>query len=273
VTLSHFDVRKFKDFGFVVLRNVLTGVECRAIASEFASAFRRAYPDLMARTTPAWLPGLADATPCSAALTVDDDRLWGLSRHLLGGQSLPCPPEVAWLRGITPWHYDDPLGLRAVKFLVYVAGRSSGLRLLPMSHTPTQRETVKDFLATSVGAGSAARTPTEAAELDVVPSVPITVEPGDVVAIDLHVWHCYSAPEPRILWAPEYLAWPVDRADSESLDKKFVAVASAGAAEDGRSEWPVWRDWLRADPPTGVRRQAVDLLRRAGAFDHGRDQL
>jgi len=253
-----FDVRSFALFGFTVLRGVLTVAECRAISGEFARAFRTAFADLSARTTPAWLPGLADATPTSAALTVDDDRLWGIARQLLGGDALPCPPEVAWLRGLTPWHYDDPLGLRGVKFLVYAMGPADGLRLLPMSHAPAHREAVRELVA----------------EPRRLPAVPVSVAPGDVVAIDLHVWHAYEVREPRILWAPEYLAWPAETvetaaAGTAALPAKFAALAAAGAAEDGRTAWPVWHEWLRA--PTGRRREAIDLLRSAGAFDNGRD--
>jgi hypothetical protein len=244
-----FDVHFFALFGYTVLREVLTAAECRAISGEFARAFRTAFTDLTARTTPAWLPGLADATPTSAALTVDDDRLWGIARRLLGCDALPCPPEVAWLRGLTPWHYDDPLGLRGVKFLVYVTGPADGLRLLPMSHRDP--EAVRTLVA----------------EPRHLPAVPVSVAPGDVVAIDLHVWHAYQVRGPRILWAPEYLAWPVDPAATAALPAKFAALADAGAPEDGRTAWPVWDEWLRA--PTGRRRDAVTLLRSAGAFDNG----
>ena len=252
-----FDVRSFALFGFTVLRDVLTVAECHAISGEFARAFRTAFAELSARTTPAWLPGLADATPTSAALTVDDDRLWGIARQLLGGDALPCPPEVAWLRGLTPWHYDDPLGLRGVKFLVYVMGPADGLRLLPMSHAPAHREAVRELLA----------------EPRRLPAVPVSVAPGDVVAIDLHVWHAYEVCEPRILWAPEYLAWPAETAETAAaagtavLPAKFGALADAGAAEDGRTAWPVWHEWLRA--PTGRRlrqRPGPALARRDGVF-------
>jgi hypothetical protein len=261
--LADSDATAFATFGFVVLRNVLTATECRAIAAEFTTAFACAYPDLPQRRTPAWLPGLGDATPCSASLTVDDGRLWTLARHLLGADALPCPPEVAWLRGLTPWHYDDPLGLRGVKFIVYVDGPADGLRLLPMSHAAPQRDAVQRFLA-APGA-----TAIEAVERDLVPSVSVRVEPGDVAAIDLHLWHCYRVRHPRILWAPEYLAWPVGPAPPESLERKFAAVAAAGVLENGQPAWPVWRDWLVG--ATGQRRLAIDLLRRAGAFDAGRD--
>ena len=248
-----FDVRAFALFGFTVLRDVLTGAECRAIAGEFARSFRTAFADLPARTTPAWLPGLADATPISAALTADDDRLWSLARRLLGCEALPCPPEVAWLRGRTPWHYDDPLGLRGVKFLVYVTGPADGLRLLPSSHAPRHRDAVRELVV----------------EPERLPAVPVTVAPGDLVAIDLHLWHSYAVPEPRILWAPEYLAMP---ADPVPLRQKFAALAAAGAAEDGRTAWPVWHDWLHgANGTTGRRREAAQLLRAAGAFDGGLD--
>jgi Phytanoyl-CoA dioxygenase (PhyH) len=261
VSVSGSDVARFSAFGFVVLRNVLSEETCRSIAREFAEAFQIAYQNLASRTTPAWLPGLGDATPCSAALVADDSGLWQLSKRLLGGDSLPFPPEVGLLHGSTPWHYDDPLGLRGVKFLTYVIGPASGLRVLPMSHTPPQREFVKELLT---NAGST--------DLDAVPSVPITVAPGDVVAIDLHLWHCYRSRERRLLWAPEYLAWPVEPAETPNLDRKFESVATAGEIDGGGTSWPVWREWLRTSRADDARRAAADLLRRAGAFRAGRDQ-
>lgn len=269
--MSPSDVAAFEVFGYVVLPGVLTAAECRSIAAEFTTAFQQAYPDLRSRRIPAWLPGLGAATPCSAALTADDGRLWTLAEQLLGSEALPVPPEVAWLRGVTPWHYDDPLGLRGVKFLGYVSGPSAGLQLLPMSHAPQPRTRVEEFMATSVGDGRPAGNPIEAVERDLVPSVSVPVTPGDLVAIDLHVWHCYRVREARILWAPEYLVWPGDSAGVRSWDEKFAAVAAAGAIDGARPSWPVWRDWLRADPPAG-RRRAIDLLRRAGAFHAGRDR-
>ncbi len=271
--ISDFDVRKFELFGFVVVRNVLTAAECRQVAGEFGRAFRGAFENLPARRTPAWLPGLGDATPCSAALTVDDGRLWSLAHRLLGCEPLPCPPEVAWLHGITPWHYDDPLELRGVKFLVYPVAPSAGLHLLPMSHKPENRAAVRKFLTDSVGQGLTVETPTEAAELDLLPAVAVSVSPGDVIAIDLHVWYCYRLREPRILWAPEYLAWPVEPSKSNSMDQKFTSLAAAGGAEDGRCEWPVWREWIRATPLPDRRRRAIELLGASGAFHNGRDLL
>lgn len=258
------DTSWFELFGFVVVRNALSPVECRAIAREFTDAFRSAYVDIESRRTPAWLPGLADATPCSAALAVDDGRLWALSQRLLGTESLPCPPEVAWLKGITPWHYDDPLGLRAVKFLVYVSGPASGLRLLPMSHRPPQREAVQQLLT--------AEEPIAIVERNVLPAVPVTLRPGDLAAIDLHLWHCYQVREPRILWSPEYLAWPDEVDQRPELAEKFRAVAGAGTDAGSRQDWPVWRDWLRSPAPDGHRSRAIELLTSAGAFAHGMDR-
>ena len=253
----------FELFGYVVVRNALSPDECRTIAGEFTDAFHSAYGDLESRRTPAWLPGLADATPSSSALAVDDGRLWTLSKNLLGTESLPCPPEVAWLKGITPWHYDDPLGLRAVKFLVYVTGPAAGVRLLPMSHRPPHREAVQDFLA------AAAEDPIAAVERDVLPAVAVALRPGDLVAIDLHLWHCYQVREPRILWSPEYLAWPDEEDQRPSLVEKFRAVAGAGTNAGSRHDWPVWRDWLRGPAPDGHRNRAIELLTSAGAFDRG----
>lgn len=262
-----YDATWFQLFGFVVVRGALSPAECRAIAREFTEAFRDAYVDIESRRTPAWLPGLADATPCSTALAIDDGRLWTLSRNLLGTESLPCPPEVAWLKGITPWHYDDPLGLRAVKFLVYVTGPASGLRLLPMSHRQPHREAVRELLATG--------DPMAAVEQDLLPAVPVTVGPGDLVAIDLHLWHCYQVAEPRILWSPEYLAWPDEPDQRSDLADKFRAVADAGCNAGSRRDWPVWRDWLRSAAPGRHqhrhRRRAIELLAAAGAFAHGMD--
>lgn len=267
-----YDTSWFELFGFVVVRNALSPDECRTIAREFTDAFQSAYVDIESRRTPAWLPGLADATPCSTALAVDDGRLWALSRSLLGTESLPCPPEVAWLKGITPWHYDDPLGLRAVKFLVYVNGPACGLRLLPMSHRPPQREAVQELLAAAVGPGKAAQDPIAVVERDVLPAVAVTLHPGDLAAIDLHLWHCYQVREPRILWSPEYLAWPDEEDQRPSLAEKFKAVAGAGTSEGSRHDWPVWRDWLRSPPPDGHRSRAIELLTSAGAFEYGMDR-
>jgi hypothetical protein len=262
----------FELFGFVVVRGALSADECRAIAGEFTDAFHSAFADLASRRTPAWLPGLADATPRSTALAVDDGRLWALSRRLLGTESLPCPPEVAWLNGITPWHYDDPLGLRAVKFLVYVGGPAAGLRLLPMSHRRPHREAVHELVTAAIGPEKAAGNPIELVERDLLPAVPVTLRPGDLAAIDLHLWHCYQVREPRILWSPEYLAWPDEPDRRPDLAEKFRAVAAAGANEDGRRDWPVWRDWLRGPAPDGNRARAIELLTGAGAFAGGMDR-
>lgn len=259
-----YDTTWFQLFGFVVVRNALSPAECRAIAREFTDAFQSAYADIESRRTPAWLPGLADATPSSTALAVDDGRLWALSRRLLGTESLPCPPEVAWLKGVTPWHYDDPLGLRAVKFLIYVSGRASGLRLLPMSHRQPHREAVRELLT--------AEDPMAVVEQDVLPAVPVTLRPGDLAAIDLHLWHCYQVAEPRVLWSPEYLAWPDEQDQRPDLAEKFRAVADAGTNGGSRRDWPVWRDWLRGPAPGGHRSRAIELLAAAGAFEHGMDR-
>lgn len=261
-------VASFDAFGFTVVRGVLTVAESRALAVELEGAFESAYGAAALRPAPAWLPGLADATPRSASLLVDDGGLWALAEQLLRCEALPVPPEVAWLTGRTPWHCDDPLGLTGVKFLFYPGKPACGLRLLPMSHREGGGRVIEEVVA-SLPASS----PADPARLMSLPGIGVDLRDGDGIAIDMHVWHCYAEAEPRILWGPEYVSLPSAMADDARREAKFASIAEAGLIEGRSVRWPVWCDWLRRADTSVRRTRAVHMLETAGAFGHGRGAI
>jgi hypothetical protein len=248
--LNGVDTMQFERNGFLRLPAFLTTEECRSIVREYTVAFAEAFGHVPAERLPVWLPGLADTTPTSADLVVDDGTLWEVAQRLIG-PCLPCPPEVGLLgHRLTPWHKDDPLGLTGVKFLAYVDGASTGLWLLPSSHRVKDDDTACLALLE---------------DRFIIDPIPVDIRLGDVIAIDLHVWHCNTNRRRRILWAPEYIAVPAVT-EVAKYRSKWESIAKAGTSESGLFEWPVWREWLSAEHISGRRRHAIAVLAQAGAF-------
>jgi hypothetical protein len=260
--LTREQIDHFELFGFCLLPRALSSSTVDALRQEVLSTGERLFGALTPERAPFWFAAMSEATPTSASLIVDEGELWGSAQQLLGSNALPCPAEAGILFGDTFWHRDDPLGVRGVKLLAYLdpTPPGEGLLVLPLSHSKTTERALTRFIARSGGGIESHGDHTEAWLLR-LPGVLVVPTPGDLVAIDLHVWHAYRGRGRRLLWNGEYVARPETAEERDIAREKFASCRHSHAAEGS-----VWADWVANRPRSPRRANAISRLRMFDAF-------
>lgn len=179
--LAQEQVRHFKTFGFVNMREVFTKDELDMINREIEERMVAAYADdPFDGTQRHWVPMFNQTTPFLANL-LEDPRLCEVAEQLYGDDTIGMLADANRYVGNTNWHPDTgSIHQYGVKFAFYLdpVGPDSGaLRVIPGSHQlPLHEE-----LDGKVGARELA--------VDELPGFVCASEPGDVVAFDLRLWH------------------------------------------------------------------------------------
>src|ERR1700677_2659704 len=130
--LSAAELRSFKAFGFLVLRQVLTRDELRTMEGEFATAMatQHSVPFDGSKRHNAGLMG--QDTPFFAEL-LDEPRFLDVARQLMGEDILGICIDGNRYVGDTGWHPDHTTNLLpGLKFAIYlqsVRGGSGALRV------------------------------------------------------------------------------------------------------------------------------------------------
>ena len=178
-------INYFKLFGFLVLRNLFSVEEVETMQDEFERGRRATLkydPDAGSSGLTQW-SNLKPESPFIASL-LEDRRFLDTADQLLGGDAVAVYTNSNRRGGDTLWHPDTrDLKIRGFKFTTYlrtVKAATGALRVIPGSHEgPFHQElngTLKDC-------GLA---------LTDVPAHPCEVEPGDVIAFDMNLYHAAS---------------------------------------------------------------------------------
>ena len=178
--LSEEQVRFFKAFGYLVLRQVFTSEEMAAISREVEQAMAQQYAHKpFDGSKRHWTMMMDEETPLHASL-LEDERFLKAARQLYGDDVLGVGTDANRYVGNTNWHPDTVSLLQyGIKFAFYlqpVGADSGALRVMPGSH----RFDLNDPLW-----GPAVR----ALPLEQVPAAVLAAEPGDVIGFDLRLWH------------------------------------------------------------------------------------
>lgn len=160
-----------------------------------------------------------------------------------------------------------------MKFIAYLEPHeeSDGLRVLPLSDRRASFSDLCAYVAGFTAAGMRS-TPDHLSGVRAVPGVQVGVQPGDIIALDLHNWHAFAGSKRRYAWMGEYVARPRDQEASDRVHAKFRAVVDASHVPD-QDRWPIWRDWITSMVGKPNRGAAVTSLRQEGAFLNGADRL
>ncbi len=248
--LGHDQILHFRVFGFVVLRGVLDPTEVAALGSEVRGAFGSGAGE--------YLPLTVDRAPVSQSLIADDPRLFQGAADLLGTLVVPTPPIATRVTGDGYWHTNVGPDVPGVTFLVPLSP-GGALRVIPGSHDPGFAVRLRSYLGADPGGQGYRPWP--------VPHVAPEAEPGDVIALDVHVFHA-STGDGRPSWRIEYLEWPgIDNPRRLRLVSDLVIDTGEFDHEDysGQS-WPTWREWASATTMSPSRAIAVERLGLLGAL-------
>lgn len=269
--LTTMQVDHFATFGFAVLRGFLAD-QVRALRAETDAAIRDAYAAtyderVIDGISGHYLPMASRLTPVSASLVADDPRFIDAAEQLLGGPVIPECPEGVLYFSEAPWHCDDGIGVRGVKFAVYfgeLTADTGALRLVPGSHHPE--------LAAALTAYRDRRMPvrdeTEAAAyLASIPGCAADTSPGDAIAFDLRTWHASKGGRDRLAWNVVYQRCPETAQQRDRMLRSVHDGFEQAFHGFDRSRYPVWRDWLGAAASHPRRAPVIGRMRQAGVLD------
>lgn len=181
--------------------------------------------------------------PGQYAPMLDDDTSWSavvdtcrpIASSLLDAEPLLSPTEVqaSLFMSETRWHSDATVPCRGVKLACYLDGEPSAaptarLRVLPLSHRvdPTP---MRSWLRT--GSITVAD----------IPATTVTVEPGDLIAFDLNLWHAGIGTRDRLQWSALFFRDPnEDAAEQRAVTAWLNAADEMATKVFSTHRWPGW---------------------------------
>ena len=237
--LTEAEHERFREDGFLVLRNLLAPEEARSYFGELDVLLRASFGAPYDEQTSHWVPATDRYTPRAASLLADQ-RFRGIATELLGRPVLGEGTDGSYYVGDTRWHHDSvhPELLEAVKFTLYgdpVDGESGALRLVPGSHRPALHDEL-------------GRRPKELCLLaDGWPSVTFESRPGDAVVFDVRVWHGAFNGRRRIAGSVNYRIDP--RTEPElAACRSYFARSHHHVAERYGGALTLYPDYFRSLP-------------------------
>ncbi|HEU5391481.1 MAG TPA: phytanoyl-CoA dioxygenase family protein [Streptosporangiaceae bacterium] len=268
--LTTSQVDHFRTFGFIVLRGYLAD-RISALRAETDAAIRDAYAAtyderVIDGISGHYLPMASRLTPVSTSLVCDDPRLIDAAEQLLGGPVIPECPEGVLYFSEAGWHTDDGIGVRGVKFAVYVdqlTGDTGALRLVPGSHHPEQNARLAAYSRRGPDRSEAEAAACQAS----FPGFIADTAPGDGIAFDLHTWHASFGGRDRLAWTAVYQRCPQTGPECDrTLRSVHDSLEQAFRGFD-RTRYPVWRDWLAGAAAHPRRAGVIERMRQAGVLD------
>lgn len=234
MVLSEDDLRYFRTFGFIRLRGFFTNEEVATIEEEFGRGLAAAsdlYPPMAEdgrdphQGLVNW-SGMRPDTPFLAE-SLEHQKLLGAADDVLGrsigimNNGALYPAEFSVWHSDTDWEPDEGMeNFRGMKFFCYLEplrGDNGALRVLPGSQLSSWHDIVKEYKRTATDDGES---------LNAVlawPAVICESEPGDLIGIDLRIWHASANGFPgRRLCTFIYFAEPT----SEDEERSAAKVAS-----------------------------------------------
>lgn len=254
-------IAHFRAFGYVVLRDLLDQREVAALTDEVTSALRAAFGGIGVDTESTGISGdylslSVDRAPLSQALMADDPRLYQGAAALLDSPVVPTPPVATCFTSNAGWHTDQGPAVGGVRYLAHLQPRSAAdgaLRVIPGSHDPGFTARLRAYWRADPATQGFPGWP--------VPCAVLSTRPGDVIALDPHVWHSSSGGDRRLAWTVDYLPWP-GLGDPDLVRTIRELVTDSEYPVDG---WPAWDEWV-AGATSASRKLAVERLRLLGVL-------
>ena len=250
----------FKTFGYVTASIDMFADVVPELDAESRRALADAYPVDPGGSL--LLPAMAGATPCSVAL-IDDERLAGFARRLLGPDVIVKPPKITRFGKPTNWHRDCYMQLGGVKAAVYFGDdqdRTIDFDVIPASHQGPIRQYVDRLYKRERRPVGEARNPNRILPPE-IPTHTVRLAPGQMLLFDLGLWHANLMAEQRLQWGLTYLPAP-----RQSLDEAVQHLAEFFEydREYPRERYPYFpAAWERGDADSRV----MEVMHESGVMD------
>ena len=261
--LNSNQVSFFKEFGFLVLRNLLSAQEVARIGEEARVAADRIYGDSPGGPQGKWVPLLGDSTPFNASL-LEDRRFHSIATAVFDDSIFGLNTDVLFWQGDTGWHRDlDVPGNTGLKILYYLEplrADNGALRVVPASHiepheteipqvdplvlAPGEADYMNEVRALAVHPGD-----------KMLPSVVVESEPGDVIPFAMPLLHASFGGCPgRRLGATVY--W-YPSATPAQLEARRREVRAIRGNHERMFEFPLDEPYCHPDFIAGARGNEV----------------
>jgi Protein involved in biosynthesis of mitomycin antibiotics/polyketide fumonisin len=272
--ISQMQSAHFNTFGFVVFRGLLTGAEIGTLRQEVTTAMADAYgagyldDGVDLASAPAFdLPVMCKSAPFAAGLVADDPRFWEASHYLMGAATVPSQGEATCFRANTKWHIDMPLGVSAVKFMIYLdpcSAETGQLQVIPGSHLPEAHELCWRYVAQDPERQGRGFDP----DAWPIPAYGVETQPGDVIAFHSNLFHASVGGYRRFLWDVYYFRDPaLEGGEQQEIVKDAILhMGNYGGMPFDRDKYPVWREWEVMAEESNAARTALGRLRRLGVL-------
>jgi len=253
--LSAADLRSFKAFGFLVLRQVLNRDELRTMDGEFCAAMAAQHATPFDGTQRRNAGLLGQDTPFFSSL-LDDPRLLNVARQLMGEDILGICVDGNRYVGDTSWHPDHTSNLLpGLKFAIYlqsVRGANGALRVVPGSHLscPWTDEFSQGMWNTPIAQ---------------VPAFVLDSDPGDVVVFDTRLWHGSSGGSAdRRMSTVVYYANPASPEAVAAFQRQGELIIESLRLAGAAQHWLYPASWLAQPQMSLTRRRWIERLTEIG---------
>ena len=259
-TLTPDQLRFFKTFGYLVLRQFLGADDLDHLARDLEEGLAAQYPpERHDGSERLWTRLTDEGTPYGAAL-MEDPRFLTPAQQLCGEDVLGIGVDVNRYVGTTSWHPDTPDETRiAVKYIFYldpVDTDTGCLRVIPGSHLLRGAE--RNAFSDAVG---------EMALQD-VPCQAVATEPGDVIAYDIRTWHAsYGGNNNRRAWNLDYFRNPQSPDEIEEMRAFGLSQVNSITHHKPRRRYNYSRNWLDNPHKSPARQRWIDRFNEIGYLD------
>jgi len=240
----------FETFGFLLLRQALSGQETAEVSRDFDEVLaedRRgaAFPGDKRQA----VLGFVERRPALTRL-VECDLIFEAMEQLLGPGFVWVGSDGNLYVGDTSWHPDtnhsDYRRIKVAFYLDPVTKDTGCLRVIPGSHRPPLHDSLKPLKSVS----DPAVTPFGVAARD-IPAFPLESQPGDVVMFNADTWHAsFGGKTGRRMFTLNFAAKPTTPEHEAILRKTYNANLEFTRTMQFTNTGRVYNDaFLQSDHP------------------------
>lgn len=169
----------------------------------------------LASRSACYLPLMGGRCAATRSL-IEDDGVLNAMCEALGSEPIVKPAKASVFSGPSGWHRDCYSGLRGLKIISYFGSENATLLLVPGSH----RESTSRILERALGTHD--QLPWQQSSFDRVrradiPVQSVQLQPREVFAFDIGLWHASTETGTRTQWSVSYLAMPGSSDDIDHL--------------------------------------------------------